>query len=55
MAAESGKLITWEQAMASDFQFCDYLDDLSYDSPAPVQPDENGYFPAPVAGNWKEL
>ena len=34
--------------------FCDYLDDLSYDSPAPVQPDENGFFPAPIAGKWKE-
>ena len=25
------------------------------ESPPPVKADENGYFPAPVAGKWKEL
>ena len=34
-----------------EFQFCDYLDDLDYDSPPPVKADEEGYFPAPHAGN----
>ena len=31
------------------------FDELSYDSPPPVKADEEGYFPAPVAGEWQEL
>jgi hypothetical protein len=54
-AAHTNQIVTWEQVASSQFQFCDYLDDLSYDSPPPVRADENGFFPAPVAGEWKEL
>jgi predicted dehydrogenase len=54
-AAHTNRIVTWDEVTSSQFQFCDYLDDLTYDSPAPVQADEGGYFPAPVAGEWKEL
>ena len=54
-AAHGNRIVTWDEVTSSNFQFCDYLDDLSYDSPAPVEADENGYFPAPVAGQWEEL
>ena len=54
-AVHYNNIVTWDEVVNSKFQFCDYLDDLSYDSPAPVQPDENGFFPAPIAGKWKEL
>jgi len=54
-ACHTGQEVTWDQIMASDFQFCDYLDDLSADSPVPVEPDENGQFPVPVPGQWTEL
>ncbi len=54
-AAHTNQIVTWEDVTSSDFQFCDYLDDLDYDSPGPVQPDAQGYFPAPLAGEWKEL
>lgn len=54
-AAHYNRIVTWEEVTNSDFQFCDYLDDLDYDSPAPVNPDENGYFPAAEAGEWEEL
>jgi len=54
-AAHYNRIVTWDEVTNSEFQFCDYLDDLSYDSPPPVKADENGYFPAPVAGKWKEL
>jgi predicted dehydrogenase len=54
-AAHYNRIVTWEEVTNSQFQFCDYLDTLDYDSPAPVQADEEGYFPAPVAGQWKEL
>jgi len=54
-AAHLNRIVTWDEVTSSKFQFCDYLDDLTYDSPPPVKADENGYFPAPVAGEWKEL
>ncbi len=54
-AAHANRIVTWDEVTASKFQFCDYLDDLSYDSPPPVLADEEGYFPAPAAGDWVEL
>ncbi len=54
-ACHTGQMITWDQMMASRFQFCDYLDTLTPTSPAPVKPDENGQFPVPIAGRWTEL
>ena len=54
-AAHANRIVTWDEVTASKFQFCDYLDTLSYDSPPPVLADEKGYFPAPVAGQWREL
>ena len=41
-AVHSGKTITWEQAMASDFRFCPNVDELTEKSPAPVQADAQG-------------
>ncbi|GAG35384.1 unnamed protein product, partial [marine sediment metagenome] len=39
MAAESGKEITWEQAMASDLELAPGLEDFTMDSDPPVMPD----------------
>lgn len=54
-AVHSGQIITWEQALASDFEFVSNVDDLDYDSPAPVKADEEGRYPAPVPGQWTEI
>ncbi len=54
-ACHYNRIVTWDEVVDSQFQFCDYLDELDYDSPAPVQADENGFFPAPAAGEWVEL
>jgi hypothetical protein len=54
-AAHYNRIVTWDEVTSSRFQFCDYLDELSYESPAPVVADENGYFPAPDGGTWTEL
>jgi predicted dehydrogenase len=54
-AAHTNQIVTWDDVINSKFEFCDYLDDLNYDSPPPVLADADGYFPAPVAGEWKEL
>ena len=54
-AAHGNRIVTWDEVTSSEFQFCDYLDDLSYDSPPPVLADEESYFPAPAADDWIEL
>jgi len=54
-AVHSGKIITWEEALASNFQFCPNIDSLTADSPAPVQADAEGRYPAPVPGVWLEM
>jgi predicted dehydrogenase len=54
-ACHTGQTFTWDQMMKSGFQFCNYLDDLSVDSPAPVEADENGQFPVPIPGHWTEV
>jgi predicted dehydrogenase len=54
-AVHMGRVITWEEAMASNFQFCDHVDKLTASSPAPVQADTQGRYPAPVPGKWVEI
>ncbi len=54
-ACHTGQTVTWDDMMKSRFQFCDYLDDLDYDSPAPVKADEDGWFPVPIPGQWTEV
>ena len=54
-AIHSGKVITWDQAMASKFQFCPNIDTLDYDTAPPVRPDARGRYPVPVPGVWSEI
>ena len=49
-AVHTGRIVTWDEAMASDFQFCPNVDALTASSPAPVQADAQGRYPAPVPG-----
>jgi predicted dehydrogenase len=54
-AVHSGKVITWDEAMASNFQFCPNIESLTNDSSPPVRADAQGRYPAPVPGNWSEI
>jgi hypothetical protein len=54
-AVHSGKLITWNDALNSNFQFCPGLDDLREESPPPVLADARGRYPVPVPGQWSEI
>jgi predicted dehydrogenase len=54
-AVHSGKLITWEEALASKFQFCPDVASLTADSAAPVHADAQGRYPAPIPGQWSEI
>ncbi len=54
-AVHSGKIITWDETMASNFQFCQNIDTMDYDTAPPVLPDANGHYPVPVPGVWSEI
>jgi hypothetical protein len=51
-AAHYNRVVTWDEVVKSQFQFCDYLDDLNYDSPAPVKPTRTATSPprTPASG-----
>jgi len=48
MATYSGKVIKWEEAMNSQLQLAP--DNLTWDSPAPVQPNAEGWYEIPTPG-----
>jgi len=54
-AVHSGKVITWDEAMASDFKFCPNVDGLTKESQAPVRADAQGSYPVPVPATWIEI
>ena len=50
MAAESGKEITWEDAMASQTELAPGLENFTADSEPPVKPDADGRYPVALPG-----
>ena len=54
-AIHSGKVITWDEAMASNFRWCPKIDEMDENTPPPVQPDAEGRHAVPVPGAWTEL
>ncbi len=54
-AVHMGRVITWDEIMASNFRFCPDADKLTGASPAPVRADAQGRYPAPVPGRWVEI
>jgi hypothetical protein len=54
-AVHSGKIVTWDEALASKFQFCPEIDRLTADSSAPAKADAAGRYAIPVPGRWSEI
>ena len=54
-AVHSGRIITWDEAMASNFQFCPNVDSLNADNAAPAKADTLGRYPVPTPGQWSEI
>ncbi|MBX3744628.1 MAG: Gfo/Idh/MocA family oxidoreductase [Verrucomicrobiae bacterium] len=54
-AIHMGRIVSWQEAMTSSFQFCPNLEDLSLDGPVPVQADTSGRYPVPIPGQWIEI
>ena len=53
MAAESGQMITWDEAMASNLELAPGLDKYTMDSEPPVKPDAKGRYPVAMPGVTK--
>jgi len=54
MATHTGQYITWDQALNSDFQFVKDVDNMTFDTPAPIHEGPDGIYPAPQPGLSKE-
>ena len=54
-AIHMGRIITWDEMMASNFRFCSTVADFTKDSPAPVRADAEGRYPVPIPGPWTEI
>jgi hypothetical protein len=50
MASESGKLITWEEALASNLELAPGLEQMTWQSNPPVMPDAEGKYPVAMPG-----
>jgi hypothetical protein len=50
MAAHTGQEITYEQMLNCPHEFAPGLDQLTMDSPAPLQADASGRYPVPQPG-----
>jgi myo-inositol 2-dehydrogenase / D-chiro-inositol 1-dehydrogenase len=55
MASESGKEITWEDALASNIVLAPGLEKMTMDSDAPIQPDADGQYSIAMPGITKVL
>jgi predicted dehydrogenase len=55
MACESGQMISWEEAFASNLELAPGLDNYTNDSHPPVMPDANGNYPIALPGSAKVL
>ncbi len=53
MATYSGKMVTWQEAMASELKLTSDAED--WDGAAPVKPDADGYYPVAVPGISKAV
>jgi predicted dehydrogenase len=54
-AVHMGRIVTWDEMMASSFSLAPNLEQLSFDTPPPVVADARGQYPVPVPGVWKEV
>ena len=55
MATHTGQYITWDQALNSSFQFVKDIDNMTFETPAPIKAGPNGIYAAPQPGITKEV
>ena len=55
MAAHSGQMVTYEEAMSSTLEIAPGLDKITWQSEPPVKPDKQGRYPIAMPGLTKEI
>jgi predicted dehydrogenase len=55
MATHTGQYLTREQVLKSDFQFVRDIDNMTFETPAPIHAGQEGIYPAPQPGITKEV
>ena len=55
MATHTGQYITWDQALNSNFQFVKDIDNMTFETPAPIKAGPDGIYAAPQPGITKEV
>ncbi|MDR1494204.1 MAG: Gfo/Idh/MocA family oxidoreductase [Planctomycetaceae bacterium] len=53
LAFESGRVITWDEALNWEKSLCPNIDSITWDSQPPVLPDKDGNYPIVVPGETK--
>lgn len=54
IATHTGQLVTWDQVANSEFQFVEDIDNMNFDTPAPIHTEPGTYYPAPQPGITQE-
>jgi len=54
-ATHTGKLVTWDEQMQSDFEYVKDVDHMTFETPAPIQAGPDGIYAAPIPGMAREL
>ena len=54
-AIHMGRVVSWEEAAASTFEFCPNIDRLTFDAAPPIKADAQGHYPVPIPGEWVEI
>jgi hypothetical protein len=55
MATHTGQYLTWEQVLNSEFQFVEDIDNLTFETPAPIHAGSDGIYAPPQPGITKEV
>ena len=50
MAVHTGRYVTWDEAMNSNFEYLADIDNMNENTPAPVQAGSDGTYDAPQPG-----
>jgi predicted dehydrogenase len=55
MAVHTGRYVTWDEALNSNFEYVANIDQMTMDTPAPIQAGPDGMYAAPQPGACKEI
>jgi hypothetical protein len=55
MATHTGQYLTWDQVLKSGFQFVEDIDNMTFETEAPIHAGPGDIYPAPQPGITKEV